>query len=844
MEIGPDSGLELPARGHEAIKRAWMPKGHVLDLSKDHVEREEGAQAALRIDLDGLRTGCDLTEAGEVITGGDYGAVVSLLKRPLPSERIASGKYRLLVPGEDARVKAQHITNFQIGFGHGSPSLGEVKMFIMLTYRRDPNDSPDGRTVARRATIPDVDVYQEALSRTLIALSKREGFRAVFVGPTHTTQQLRLASHKEVIYLPPEADARTSFFKKLNRELVRGFGLEFRPDAQPFMIVLKAFNQKHALWAPLTEPGEEVMQTVLADNMVAFASTAFTEVSTVFNADRFGSEISVDLAVTMSRAQGSDDVLLAPRGDYYAAGGGASGRSGVGYEGGRGTDLGFDVTKYSLFGSDQCASISGQAYGKPSLPAVARHSILDDASNALTSADAQLAGVISRTNLNVYSPTVLHATNSSKGHAMAVALRGSRVSNAVELLRGVGVSGAFLSDARVGEAHAAVAKGREAALAIISGMKGANGSLRTEVTYLLESDGADDGAAQGFERMCADLLGEVFGVQVGGWNDIDATFALPTEVVVCLMHALCVRSLESIKFGFNTLADLGDPRCDDVIPGQLPIGHLPSVGESVLRMDGLSLRIAGGVGSALRAGQASCGFLALRDDASWIMKEGGATRLPIGLLIRGGGGLRSGGFGPRSRAFLVSQTHVMPAKTRGLDLLLHGGERLLELLRSVFHHVMEEARVASVKKNLLSSHDGDAEGDAEDDIASTWCPGPAALLARNEVLAQDPDMAGKRFEVPDSHAKSVPVSTCLGRLLPTLDGKSLGEMPAPHTTVFNAIVQAFCAAPAFALLAPAVARMWLLVLLEALVVEDIGMCILPKTRASRIFTIVGHFVRS
>ncbi|CAN0479751.1 unnamed protein product, partial [Ectocarpus sp. 8 AP-2014] len=151
--------------------------------------------------------------------------------------------------------------------------------------------------------------------------------------------------------------------------------------------------------------------------------------------------------------------------------------------------------------------------------------------------------------------------------------------------------------------------------------------------------------------------------------------------------------------------------------------------------------------------------------------------------------------------------------------------------------------VASVKKNLLSSHEGDAEGDAEDEIASTWCPGPAALLARNEVLAQDPDMAGKRFEVPDSLAKSLPVSTCLGRLLPSLDGKSLGEMPAPHTTVFNAILQAFCAAPAFALLAPAITRMWLLVLLEALVVDDIGMCILPKTRASRIFTTVGHFVR-
>lgn len=157
----------------------------------------------------------------------------------------------------------------------------------------------------------------------------------------------------------------------------------------------------------------------------------------------------------------------------------------------------------------------------------------------------------------VYSPTVLHATSSSKGHAMSVALRGSKVCNAVEVSRGVGVSGAFLSDARVKDVQAAVEKGREAALAIMSGLKGADGSLRTEVTYLLGSNGRT-GASQGFERMCADLLGEVFGVLDGGWNDSDATFALPSKAVGLLMHALCVRSLETMKFGFKALAELED----------------------------------------------------------------------------------------------------------------------------------------------------------------------------------------------------------------------------------------------------------------------------------------------
>ncbi|CAM9538930.1 unnamed protein product, partial [Ectocarpus fasciculatus] len=790
------------------------------------------------------QTACELKDVGGMITDGHYGSVVSILKRPLPSERISGGKFRLRLPHEDGRVKAQDIVNFQIGVVRGASSIGEVKMFLMLTCRRDSGDSPDGRTIARRSTLSDVSIYQRALSKTLLKLGKKDGFKAVFGGARHTTEQLNLASYKEMVHLPPDPATRQEYFEELDKELRRGFHLESRPDAQPFMVVLKSFNQKHMLWAPLTESGERVETADLANRVVDFASMAMGEVSTVLNTDRFGSEISVDLAVTMSPPEGLDDVLLVPRGDYYAGGGGASGRSGVGYEGGRGTDLGFGVTKYSLFGSDQCASISGHAFDQATLPQVGRPSILDYASEPLTSAEAPLDGVISRTNLNVYSPTVLHATSSSKGHAMSVALRGSKVCNAVEVSRGVGVSGAFLSDARVKDVQAAVEKGREAALAIMSGLKGADGSLRTEVTYLLGSNGRT-GASQGFERMCADLLGEVFGVLDGGWNDRDATFALPSKAVGLLMHALCVRSLETMKFGFKALAELEDTVgvCDDVIPGQLPLGHLPAVAESVLRMDGLSLRIAGGVGPVLRAGQASCGFLALDEDASWIMEEGGAARLPIGLHLGQGGGRRGGGFGPRGRAFLVSRARDMPAKTRGLDLLLDGGEPLRKLLRLVFHCVMDEARVASERKKLLSTEARGGEEDAEGDSTSTWCPDPAVLLARNDVLAQDPEMVGRRFDVPDSRAKSTPVSTCLGRLLPILDGKSLGDMPVPHETVFNAMLQSFCAAPGFAILAPAPTRMWLLVLLEALVVDDFGMTILPRTRASRVFTTVGHFVR-
>jgi len=100
----------------------------------------------------------------------------------------------------------------------------------------------------------------------------------------------------------------------------------------------------------------------VANNVVAFAERVSEAIATVVEPDSAGLEVSLDLAVGMGHKDSSGMVIV-PRADFYAGGGGASGRSGVGHLGGRGADLGFgNVTKFSLFGTDQAASISGKPW--------------------------------------------------------------------------------------------------------------------------------------------------------------------------------------------------------------------------------------------------------------------------------------------------------------------------------------------------------------------------------------------------------------------------------------------------------------------------------------------------
>lgn len=152
---------------------------------------------------------------------------------------------------------------------------------------------------------------------------------------------------------------------------------------------------------------------------------------------------------------------------------------------------------------------------------------------------------------------------------------------------------------------------------------------------------------------------------------------------------------------------------------------------------------------------------------------------------------------------------------------------------------------AVVKKGLLAAGSltpGDAADNAEGTPEQPWCPQPEELMARNLVLGQDPEMVGKRFVLPDG-GKTKPVSTYLLKILPGLDGQFLDSVPPSYVVAFNAVLQSFCADPLHVVISTAVCRVWLVLLLEALIIEEFSMLLFPKASPSRLFSVVGHFDR-
>lgn len=208
--------------------------------------------------------------------------------------------------------------------------------------------------------------------------------------------------------------------------------------------------------------------------------------------------------------------------------------------------------------------------------------------------------------LQVYSPVLLHAMSSAKGQAFAVALRGSTVSNAVEVARGLELGGAWLSKKRHMDVAEARQRGEKAALDVLSGVMGADGGLRVEATYLYGS--SESCFASALEVMCGDLLVNVYGLGADGWMDPAATLHLPSDVVGGLLGALYWRSLATIQYSLLMYTPSADD--EDSSPRlQLPMGHLPSIAERTLVSDSLAIRLPGMVGSELRAGLCAHGFL-------------------------------------------------------------------------------------------------------------------------------------------------------------------------------------------------------------------------------------------
>lgn len=103
-------------------------------------------------------------------------------------------------------------------------------------------------------------------------------------------------------------------------------------------------------------------ENAAANTLVEFSEWFSGKIASIINVDKYELEVSVDLAMTVQHANRSD-IVLVPRGAYWAGGGGASGRSGRGHLGGRGCDLGFEnMTKFPLIGTDEAASVAGECY--------------------------------------------------------------------------------------------------------------------------------------------------------------------------------------------------------------------------------------------------------------------------------------------------------------------------------------------------------------------------------------------------------------------------------------------------------------------------------------------------
>lgn len=127
------------------------------------------------------------------------------------------------------------------------------------------------------------------------------------------------------------------------------------PPSTPFCL------RQHTLCSALTKPGEDFDRAAVVNNVVAFAERACNTVASVVDPDCSGLEVSVDLALNMGYEKSSGLILL-PSAEYFAGVSGASSRGGAGHEGGRGGDLRFEnVTTFSLCGTDQATSISGES---------------------------------------------------------------------------------------------------------------------------------------------------------------------------------------------------------------------------------------------------------------------------------------------------------------------------------------------------------------------------------------------------------------------------------------------------------------------------------------------------
>ncbi len=180
----------------------------------------------------------------------------------------------------------------------------------------------------------------------------------------------------------------------------------------------------------------------------------------------------------------------------------------------------------------------------------------------------------------VYSPPLYHYNHSSAGPVMANLLRSSPCSSLVEMVRIAALGGGRVSSRRFNSASTKLRDVERLASSVVSGLGSRSGSMRIEGSYSVPTGESLPGAIAAAVK---DNFRQVVGYDDRGWACLAETFfAVSAEDVSLLAKAGIDRSVAAMKTGLDASGQ--------TVGEALPIGHVPSVGEILLQLEGKAFR--------------------------------------------------------------------------------------------------------------------------------------------------------------------------------------------------------------------------------------------------------------
>lgn len=146
-----------------------------------------------------------------------------------------------------------------------------------------------------------------------------------------------------------------------------------------------------------------------------------------------------------------------------------------------------------------------------------------------------------------------------------------------------------------------------------------------------------------------------------------------------------------------------------------------------------------------------------------------------------------------------------------------------------------------VKNGLLPGSDASSGDDQGTPASDIWRPKSVEMLARNTAMDGESGGCKKRFDIVRSGAK--PASTFLLHVLEETVGKKLDVIPREEVLGFNALVRALGGGSQAVGLETAQAKTWLVLALEGIWCEDMGLSVCPWSTTNRMFKKIGAYTK-